>query len=237
MFRTTLFAISLVSLSAQANAQSATYQSAPSVAAPQVMVPGYYQGYYGRSSTLQEGIQHGYADVLRAEGEQAYNVARAADQLESAREKWMSNRQQAVQQYFALREMNQSIRKTQTAKSTTKTSSYTKVSHSTAAASPAQVLSSGKIVWPVALQGSAVAVSRKQLDRLFSLRASGHEVRTGSKEYRQAVDAISRMDADLKASIDTLSATDYLSAKKMLQSLKHELTQPTQQELLTQNSN
>ncbi|HEX4142209.1 MAG TPA: hypothetical protein VHY91_01555, partial [Pirellulales bacterium] len=103
------------------------------------------------------------------------------------------------------------------------------------AASPAPVLADGRIDWPTALDNTAAAGCRKQLDRLFSQRAAGREVRTGTKEYRQACDTISQLDASLKGSIDTLPAAEYMAAKKMLKSLQHELTQPIQQDLVTQN--
>jgi hypothetical protein len=231
--RTSLLSISLISLAAQAFAQSAAYQ--PATVAPAVAAPGYNPGYYGRSSTLQEGIQHGYADVLRAEGEQAYNVARAADQFEVAREKWLNNRQQAVQQYFALRDVNRSYRSTQHNKPTTQKVSQVKSSRPATAAAVSLVGRDGQIAWPAAVAQLDASDARGQLEKLFARRASGHEVRSGSKEYRQGCEAIEKIQAELKASVRTIPTNEYMAAQKGLQSLKHNLTQPTDATLLTQN--
>jgi len=222
--RITLIAICLFALSTQAQAQMVAVDAA-----------GRAPGYYGYSSTLQEGVQHGYADVLRAEGEQAYNMARAADQLEAAREKSIKNHQEAVQQYYALREMNQSYRNAKNSKSTQKSSSVLKVSHPSPAPSQAPVLSSGRIDWPAAVAGLDASAARKQLQKLVNQRASSSDKRLTTKDYQKGCQAISQLDAGLKASIATLPAADYMAAKKMLQNLKHELAQPAQEDLLSQN--
>jgi len=229
MFRTTCIAISLLALAGQAQAQSSQSQSTsvPSSAAVSPYVPGYY----GYSSTAQEGIEHGYADVLRAEGELAYNLARAADQFETGREKWLNNRQQAVQQYFARREMNKQYQAAQRAKPA-KHARLATVSHPSV---PSPVTVDGRIEWPAPLAAPACATSRGQLDRLFARRAAGSEIRQGSSECRQAVRAIDALAAELKGSIDTLSASDYMAAKTMLQTLKHELAQPVEASLVAQN--
>jgi hypothetical protein len=221
--RINLIAISLFALSAQAQAQMVATDAA-----------GRTPGYYGYSSTLQEGVQHGYADVLRAEGCRAYDMSRAASQFEDAREKSLENHQQAVQQYYALRELNQAYRNTKSTKPAPKSSSVVKVSHP-AVPSSAAILSNGRIDWPAALEGLDAGDARKQLEKLVNLRASNRGKRLATKQYQQGCEAITQIEVDLKASIGTLSAADYMAAKKMLQSLKHELAQPAQEDLLSQN--
>ena len=93
------------------------------VAADRIIVPGRCRGdldalttHYGipvvqhHASTFEEGVQRGYADVVRAMGDYNYNTSLAAINAQQAYSYALENRKQAVQDYFELREMNRQAR-------------------------------------------------------------------------------------------------------------------------------
>jgi hypothetical protein len=223
--QTVLFAVTALSLSAQALSQTNFVEQRP-------VCPNFYV----HSSTLQEGVERGFADMLRADGSCAYDKSLAAGHFEDARAKWLKNRQASVQQYFELRQLNQDYRRRFDGKSAVKgPAAQAKVSRGTSVASPAPVLASGQIEWPAALQEADAAGARYELQRIFTLRAEGRDTRCGTPEHRQGCEAISQIQAELQRSIRTLPTAEYVAAKKTLQSLKQELALRVQQPLLSQN--
>jgi len=188
-------------------------------------------GFGGYSSTLQEGAQHGFADVLRASRENAYNTAMAACKFEDAREKSMANRKRIVQQYFELRQMNK--QDSQALKTKPKPSPVAATASVLCPCAAAHC--SGNIEWPVALQGENTLRARKRLESVFARRAAGSEFKLGSAEYRQACEDIDEITTQLQSSIRTTPPAEYLAARKLLTNLKTELGQPLPVQLISQS--
>ena len=68
-------------------------------------------GYSYHASTAEEGIQRGYADVVRSQGMANLLNSQAATQYEEARKSYIENRMQATQTYFEMRRYNTEARK------------------------------------------------------------------------------------------------------------------------------
>src|ERR1051325_2863493 len=62
------------------------------------------------SSTLEEGAQRGYADVVRSVGMANLLTGQAAVQVEQARKEYIENQARATQTYFELRRYNAEAR-------------------------------------------------------------------------------------------------------------------------------
>src|SRR5882724_3784882 len=79
----------------------------PSAAAYAQWGPSYH------SSTLEEGIQRGYADVVRSQGMANLLNSQAATQYEAARKAYMENQMKATQTYFEMRRYNTEARRSE----------------------------------------------------------------------------------------------------------------------------
>ena len=72
---------------------------------------GYGGGYgYGHASTEAEGVQRGFADVVRSAGAANLMNSAAAKNYEDARKKYIENRLQATETYFEMRRVNEESR-------------------------------------------------------------------------------------------------------------------------------
>src|SRR5690349_12415551 len=71
--------------------------------------PAYYPGNYGygyHSSTLEEGVQRGYASVVSAQGQANYLNGQAAVYFQEARNRAIENDELATTTYFRTRHIN-----------------------------------------------------------------------------------------------------------------------------------
>lgn len=176
----------------------------------------YYDGGYGyHSSTLEEGVQHGYADVVRSYGMANLLNSQAANQIEQARKVYIENRLKATQTYFEMRRYNTEARRAEHG-TPLSMEQYVRLARDQApeplTATQLDPLT-GMINWPAPLRISAYETFRRRIDRLFQDRATGYMV------YGEVQQAIADFAAQLKADIEKFPANDYVGAKKFLDSL------------------
>ncbi len=189
------------------------------LAAPAAAQYGYGYGYPygGHASTYGEGVQRGYADVVRSYGMANLLNSEAAKNYEDARKSYLDNRLRATQTYFEMRRYNQEARRA-ARPSPLSMEGYVRLARQTA---PAQLTTSqldpltGAIGWPAALQKSEYAPVRAKLERLFHDRAGGLAV------YGEIDKAVEAFQAELMADLAEFAANDYLAAKNFLTSLAY----------------
>jgi hypothetical protein len=176
----------------------------------------WYGGGYGyHSSTLEEGVQRGYADVVRSYGMANLLNSQAAGQFEDARKTYIENQLKATQTYFEMRRYNTEARRAERG-TPLSTEQYVRIAREQA---PEQLTATqldpltGMVNWPVALRQPAYEEFRHRIDRLFQDRASGYSV------YGAVQKACEELAARLKADVDKIPANDYVTAKKFLDSL------------------
>jgi hypothetical protein len=182
---------------------------------------GWGGGYH--SSTLEEGIQRGYADVVRSQGMANLLNSMALGEIEDARSKYIQNRMDATQTYFEMRRYNQEARRAERS-TPLSNEQYVRLARAQA---PARLSVSqldpftGKITWPVPLRREKYGMLRSQLESLFLEHAQGTDV---------AVDEISALTdtllAELKADIASFRQTDYIAARNFVTSLAFEARHP-----------
>jgi hypothetical protein len=82
----------------------------------------------------------------------------------------------------------------------------------------------GQINWPTALQHADFAAFRVELERAFAARAEvgGTDELTNAK----AQEAARGMRDELKTHLRMLSPKDYITARRFIDSLAHEIQQP-----------
>jgi hypothetical protein len=190
----------------------------------------YYGGYGGwgggyHSSTLEEGIQRGYADVVRSQGMANLLNSMALGNIEDARKKYIENRMDATQTYFEMRRYNQEARRAERS-SPLSNEQYVRLARAQA---PARLSVSqldpftGKITWPVPLRREKYNMLRSQIDSLFLEQAHGTDL--AADEIGAATDTLL---AELKADIGSFRQTDYIAARNFVTSLAFEARNPQQ---------
>jgi len=167
------------------------------------------------SSTLEEGIQHGYADVVRSYGMANLLNSQAVGQIEQARKQYIQNQIAATQGYFELRRYNTEARRAERG-TPLSTEQYVRLAREQApeglTATQLDPLT-GSINWPAPLRTPAFEPFRRRIERLFQDRATGYVV------YGEIQAAIQELQAQLKANADKFPANDFVAAKKFLDSL------------------
>jgi hypothetical protein len=177
-----------------------------------------FWGNYGyHSSTYEEGVQRGYADIVRSQGMARLLNSKAATEYEAARKAYIENQLKATQTYFEMRRYNDSARAA--ARSTPlATEEYVRIAREQA---PEQLSATqldpltGTIGWPVALRAVAYQPFRERLDKLFHDRATGYPV------YNDILTAVQDFQNRLREDIMKLPANDFVTGKKFLDSLAY----------------
>jgi len=167
------------------------------------------------SSTLEEGVQHGYADVVRSYGMANLLNSQAANQIEQARKVYIDNQMKATQTYFEMRRYNTEARRAERP-SPLSMEQYVRLARveapdplSTTQLDPL----TGTISWPAPLRQPAYEPYRRRLDRLFQDRATGYVV------YGEVQAACQEFLDKLKDDIQKFQANDYVAARKFIDSL------------------
>jgi hypothetical protein len=167
------------------------------------------------SSTLEEGMQRGYADVVRSYGMANLLNSQAANQIEQARKAYMENRLRATQTYFEMRRYNTEARRAEQG-TPLSMEQYVRLARQQApeplTATQLDPLT-GTVSWPALLRTPAYEPFRLRIERLFQDRATGYIV------YGEIQQAIEDFAAQLKDDIMKFPANDYVAAKKFLDSL------------------
>jgi hypothetical protein len=185
--------------------------------------PYYYGGYgwpYQRhSSTLEEGVQRGYADIVRSRGMANLLNSQAAKTYEEARRDYIENRLRATQTYFEMRRYNEDYRNAKRPRPLTM-EEYVRLARIQA---PDRLSVSqldpftGKVNWPAPLRRPEYDDFRSRIDTLFQARASGTVLAYGE------IDKLCKELLDLlMADMGTFSQTEYIQAKNFVQSLSYE---------------
>jgi hypothetical protein len=211
--------ITLLTLSALATVMPAAFAQPPVVSPPvyRDYGPDYY--FQRHASTLEEGVQRGYGDVVRSYGMANLLNSEAAKNYEQARRDYIENRLKAAQAYFELRSYNESYRRNQRS-APLSMDQYVRLARQLA---PDRLSVSqldpftGTVNWPLALRRPEYAEFRERIERLFQSRAQGTALVHG-----QIAKAVEEFALVLKADIDTFKQPEYIQAKNFLDSLAYE---------------
>lgn len=167
------------------------------------------------SSTVEEGAQRGYADVVRSYGMANLLNSQAANQLEQARKAYIENRLKATQTYFEMRRYNEEARRAMRS-TPLSMEQYVRLARDQApeplTATQLDPLT-GTISWPATLRAPNYEALRRRIERLFQDRATGYVV------YGEIKQAVLELEDALKLQVDAIPANDFVDAKKFLDSL------------------
>ena len=174
-----------------------------------------YGGWGSHSSTLEEGVQHGAADLVRSRGMANLSNAQAATQFEQGRSQYIENNLKATQTYFEMKRVNDEYRRSKDT-SPLSMEQYVRIARQQApdplGTSQLDPLT-GAIGWPMSLRKPEYDALRKKIEALFQRRASGYA------EYSGLAAACTEFLDQIKADLPKFDPQDYVKAKKFLDSL------------------
>ena len=190
-----------------------------------------------QSKTIQEGYMRAQSDgvrahasfieaqaqMLTAEGNVRKQLADTRKTLEECRSLAIDNNLKATNTFYEKRVARESYR---ASRARPAPSQEDLVLHAKAAApqrlSPVHMVSRyGGIRWPAVLQREEFAAYREQLDVEFAEKSLG-ESGVGSLLYQQVREGTEQMRAELQGLIREVSPTQYIAAKRFIDSLANE---------------
>ncbi len=177
------------------------------------------------SSTLEEGVQRGRADLVRSAG--MYNVmtSEAAKNWEDARSKYFDNRMKWTKTYFEMRQYNREYRAAARGPRPTSEQLF-RIAKS---GSPRRMATSeldpltGQIAWPKELSAGIYAELRDGVDEIFASRAETD----GSLDVDAFSDLQKVLD-EMQSILNTrvrakeIAAAEWMDANTFLKQLRHE---------------
>lgn len=222
-----LVAVAFLSDGRWASAQSGSdYKPAvPSGNSGGVTVGG-YGGWGSGSSTAAEGMGHGMADVIRAQGDYNLSTSAAAINMTEARRREVENRKNWTQTYFDMRRINKESRLSETAKAP---SAEDIVRHAQAG-KPKRLSTkeldpvTGVLLWPVLLQSNEFAKQREYVEKAFVQRAYDGSMK--GEMYLDVQQIANDLIEQIKGWITKVPSDQYMGAKRFLQSVAYEAGQP-----------
>jgi len=178
------------------------------------------------SSTIQEGVQRGYADALRSYGEGAKLSAEAAVTFDQAQRQSLKTRKAAIETYYDVRRRAGELRAAERgprpdAESLARLARQGRPKP----LSPSEFdRFTGRLAWPALLRSEAFGPQRAEIEWLLGAQVSTR--RLSAKEYLTVRDATDAMRAELKQRIHQLPPQDYIQAKRFLDRIAHHAAQP-----------
>jgi hypothetical protein len=212
-------------LFAQASNSSSFTPAVPLAPAMGGMGGGY--GFYGGTpggGTVEGSMMQGMASVISAQGNYNLATSAAAVNTTQAIKQDITNRQDATNAYFAIKETNRAA----VAAMRSPRLSEEQLVRMAAQASPKPIDStefdpvSGRVLWPKLLQADAFTQQRAIAEQLLAKQAQYGKL--GLAEHEQAGEAIDGMSDRLRDMINAVSPQDYIEAKNFLKSLMYGLT-------------
>ena len=186
---------------------------------------GVYGGGWGGVGTVESSAEHGFADIIRSEGMYNRMTAEGLVHAEKARAIYLENKKSSYQAYNAGREQN-AARVAQKRERERPSAEALRAAAKSEMAAPlsAEVLNpeTGKITWPAALLDNKFSAQRRELNRLFELRA---RTSAGLDCQSKIEIATQEMAALLKTSVAKIPTTDYMKARKFLDSMAATVSQ------------
>ncbi len=197
-----------------------------SVARAQGLLPPWsYPDIHYHSSTYEEGVQRGFADIVRSAGAANLMNSEAAKNYEQVRRMNIDNRVYGTEKYFQTRQINRAARAAERGRQPTMEDLVRYASQCAPnRLSPSELDPiSGVIAWPRILREPAYEAERQKLELLYASRSAAGYLT--SEQVAEVEAAIQSMTATLKANLSGYSPQLYAQAKEFLKSLAFESLQ------------
>jgi hypothetical protein len=203
--------------------------AAVSCTAAQSQDVNYFEGqgsYWGEPGTPFSAGARGLADIIRSQGLYNSLTGQGLVNLAQAERQFIENRRAAVENYFAVREINRQYRMKERGRRGT-FEDWVRYAQAGAPArlSPSELDHvSGRICWPVLLKADLFANYRGELEKLFAFRAVSGQLSTD--EFLRIDELTRGLASELQARVALLPPQEYMRAKRFVQSLNYEAMMP-----------
>jgi hypothetical protein len=217
-----LAAISAAATCQSAMAQTGSYGQPSPPSITEEVGPVYGLGWGYGPSTAAESWYRGYADLVRAWGQNNYYNSVAQVYWEEAREKAIANRTARVEQFFALRNFNEQQRFGAIAKRRLSKERLVALSRKAAPQRLAEEhwdAAADGLAWPTALKGDSFAASSARLDELFRVRRLDG---LDEAQHNEIDGLVKEMTEALKGMVRQVKPSEYAAAKRFLTSVGYE---------------
>jgi hypothetical protein len=181
-----------------------------------------------RSSTVFEGVQRGHADLLRAQGEAAKLNAEAAVTYGEAQQDALYTRRAAIETYYELRQRTRELRAMERGpRPDPETLARFAREGRPDRLGPGDLDPlTGRLNWPALLLAELFVDARTEIDLLFDERSFTQSLRP--EEYLKARKLAAKMQTELRSRIRAMPPSEYIQAKRFLESVVYEAAQPVQ---------
>ncbi|RMF37054.1 MAG: hypothetical protein D6753_18290 [Planctomycetota bacterium] len=183
--------------------------------------------YYRHASTPIEGALRGRAAVIQSAGQAQYLNSVAAMNYQEALRRRIENSALWVKTYYDNKEINRQYREKYAPVPPTK-EQWERITEKML---PDRLTAknfdpvTGQLIWPHVLRTDEYKAIRERIDELLATRTPDNSG-DGSPSQREISQLVDAMMMLLKQNIDTLSTSQYASAKEFLRSLDYEMTFP-----------
>ena len=183
-----------------------------------------YLGYdgpaYCHSSTWQEGLLRGHADVIRSWGQYNYLTQLGAVYGQTACRMAIDNHGHAVDEYFSRRQQYREMRTADLSKRREKTTEYLQTAHRPRS-SVSLLDGDGRVLFPAVLRGDSLVDYRARVERFLLTQGSTARL---SLEERQLLaqlnDAVLR---DLQSQVRQIPGQEYAAGKRFVTEVARQL--------------
>jgi hypothetical protein len=199
----------------------------PPVSPPPSYGGGYPYSSWSRSSTAAEGFGRALGDMITGLGQYNLNTSAAAVNLSLARQSEINNDKLWTQTYFQMRDINREHREAALRRERGNPEDwarYAQVGRPKPLGNQSLDAVTGEIRWPILLNLPDFATQRTILEKAFANRAY-HGV-LGAEEYLAVRQMTGEMLAGLRDRVTDLPPQQYLVARRFLESLAFEASQP-----------
>lgn len=181
---------------------------------------------YHHASTLEEGSMRGMADLVRSQGQANLDHSAAAINYSLARQNEIQNRARWTRTYFEMRRMNRAYRAQERGPPPGMQDlvRYAQAGKPTRLGPDLLDCVSGRIQWPLLLQAEQFASGRAVLEGVFAQRAQQGGI--GVEDYLEIRRTTGQMKAALKDQLRQVPPSQYVIAKRFLESLAYEADLP-----------
>ena len=213
--RTTLALLFFAFASVAARAQESGSYPAP--------LQGPSDGGYHHASTFAEGHLRGLAELSRGHGEYNYNTALANLVMQDAYSRSLDNEVKKTETFFKKRQINAYARMAeQTPRASPEAIARFNKERTPKRLAPRQFdAASGTIHWPAAFKGEGYAPWRGRIGYLFS-RRTVQDSGLGSENHKEVEELTRDMRMMLDKQVREMSPSEYIVAKKFIDSLGYE---------------
>ncbi|MGO8689920.1 MAG: hypothetical protein ACLQLG_09815 [Thermoguttaceae bacterium] len=187
---------------------------------------GYLPSYDDWATTPGQGLSYGLARVIQAEARYNADTAEAAINFSEAQRRQIENWQKWTETYFEVRRINREMRAAERGKPPTEADfiRYAQIGKPRRL-TPSELDSiTGDISWPLLLRAAELAKFRATLDRVFAQRAASGVI--DGDAYLAVYQLTGAMRDELRQRIHEVPASDYVVARRFLDSLAYEARLP-----------